>query len=109
MWLLVMMSDTPETATEDMLKSRIASRRGRLGACTRRTNERKALMTDVGNVNKVNDTFEAFKGAVDEFKNAQKSVQELLSEEEKENDYYDWYGPRITNLNYFMNDVETWK
>lgn len=104
-----MMSETSEIAAEDMLKSRIASRRGRLGACTRRINEIKALMTDVGNVDKVNDTFEAFKGAVDEFKNAHKSVQELLSEEEKENDYYDWYEPRITNLNYFMKEVETWK
>ncbi|KAK0146185.1 hypothetical protein N1851_014502 [Merluccius polli] len=104
------MSDTPETTIEsgDMLKSCIALRRGRLGAATRRTNEIKALMTDVGNVNKDNDTFEAFKGAVDEF-NLHKSVQELLSEEQKENDYYDWYEPRITNLNYFMKYVETWK
>lgn len=98
-----MMSDTPETATEaeDLLKSRISSRRGRLGACTRKINEIKALMTDVENVDKVNDTFE--------FKNAHKPVQELLSKEETENDYYDWYEPRITNLNYFMKRVETWK
>lgn len=65
-----MMSGTPETAVEaeDMLKSSIASRRGRLGACTRRLNEIKVLITDDGNVDKVNDTFEAFKEAVDEFK-----------------------------------------
>ena len=69
----------------------------------------KALMTDVGNVDKVSDTFEAFKGAVDEYKNAHKSVQEFLSEEEKEYDFYDWYEPRISNLNYFLKDVETWK
>lgn len=104
------MSSTPETAAEaeDMLKLRIASHRGRLEACTRRLNEIKALMTDDGNVDKVNDTFKAFKEAVDEFKNVHKSVQELLSEE-KENDYYDWYEPRIINLNYFLKDVETWK
>lgn len=57
-----MMCDTPETEIEDILKSCIASCRGRLGACMRRTNEIKALMIDVGNVN---DTFEEFKGAVD--------------------------------------------
>lgn len=28
----------------------------------------KALMTDVGNVDKVSDTYEAFKGAVDDIK-----------------------------------------
>lgn len=85
------MSDQPETAVEaeDLLKSRIASRRGRLGAYTRKTNEIKALMTDVGNVDKVNDALEAFKSAVDEFKNAHKSVQELLSKEEEHHDYYD--------------------
>ena len=36
-------------------------------------------MTDV---DKVNDTFEAFKGAVDEFVNAHKSMQGLLSVDE---------------------------
>ena len=46
---------------------------------------------------------------MDEFKSAHKLVQELLSEEEKENDFNDWYEPRITNLDYFKKDVETWK
>ena len=80
------MSDQPETAAqaEDALKSRIASRRGRLGACTRKTNEIKALLTDAGNVDKVNDALEVFKCAVGEFKHAHESVQELLSKEEKE-------------------------
>ncbi|XP_032425050.1 uncharacterized protein LOC116723928 [Xiphophorus hellerii] len=104
------MSD-PETppASEDMLKVRVLSRRGRLGACTRKINEIKTLMSDAGNVDAVNESVQAFKEAVDEFRNAHKLVQELLSEEEKENDYDDWFEPRITNLNYFLNDVETWK
>lgn len=125
-----MMSDTPEIATESAAeaaagtaadkapatateseerRSRFASRRGRLGACTGEINEIKALMADVGNVEKVSDTFEAFKGAVDEFINAHKSVQELLPEDGKETDYYDWYEPRIMNLNYFAKEVEIWK
>lgn len=79
------MSDPPETAAEaeNLLKSLIASRRGRLGACMRRTNEIKALMTDVRNVDKFNDTLEAFKDTVDEFKNAHRSVQELMSKRKK--------------------------
>lgn len=105
-----MMSDTPETAAgPDLLKERIASRRGRLGACTRKINEIKGLMTDVGNIDEVNVLFEVFKEAVEEFEKAHQMVQEFLSKEEKENDYSDWYEPRITNLNYSIKDIEAWK
>lgn len=53
----------PETAAEaeDLLKSRIASRRARLAACTHRINEIKPLMVDDGNADEVNDIFEMFK------------------------------------------------
>ncbi|XP_043965633.1 uncharacterized protein LOC122827096 [Gambusia affinis] len=104
------MSDTETAPTyEDRLKVRVLSRRGRLGACTRKINEIKALMTDAGNVDAVNDSVQVFKEAVDEFNNAHKLVEELLSEEEKDNDYNDWFDPRISNLNYFLKDVEIWK
>ena len=116
------MSDTPEITTESAAekspeaateseerRSRFASRRGRLGACTRKINEIKALMTDVGNVDKVNDTFEAFKGAVYEFISAHESVQELLSADKRETDYDDWYEPRRMNLDYFAREVDIWK
>ncbi|XP_013856443.1 uncharacterized protein LOC106512353 [Austrofundulus limnaeus] len=104
------MSDTSETAAvTELLKERIASRRGRLGACTRKINEIKALMTDVRNIDEVNGMFEVFKEAVEEFGKAHLLVQEFLSKEEKENDFSDWYEPRITNLSYFIKDVEAWK
>ena len=60
--VIAMMFGTEETAAaaEDRLRTRIAAPRARLGACTRKLNEIRALMTDDGNVDDVNDTFETF-------------------------------------------------
>ncbi len=41
---------------EERFKSLSASRKGRLGACTRRMNEIKALMETGGNVEKVDES-----------------------------------------------------
>ncbi|CAL8256538.1 unnamed protein product [Arctogadus glacialis] len=50
-----------------------------------------------------------FKQAVDEFNKVHNSVQELLSQEEKETDTLDWYEPRVMNSNYLTKEVKTWK
>lgn len=105
------MSRQPETAAEaeDLLKTLLASRRGKLGACTRRLNEIKILLVEGGNVDHVNQCVGIFKQAVDEFIRLHQSVQNLLSEDEKLDDHVDWYEPRMMNFNYFLKEVETWK
>ena len=85
---------------EDRLKSLTATRRGKLGVCTRRIHETQALLTEGGNTDDVDKSMHMFKQAVDEFNKVHNSVQELLSQEEKETDTLDWYEPRVMNFNY---------
>ena len=101
----------PKTAAEagDHLKSLIATRRGKLGVCTRRIKETKALMAEGGTIDDVDKCMHMFKQAVDEFNNVHDSVQELLSQEEKDIDSMDCYEPRVMNFNYFSKEVKTWK
>lgn len=40
------------------------------------------------------------------FKEVHKSVQLLLSEEEKEEGHVEWYEPRITNFRYWLKEIE---
>lgn len=105
------MSRQPETAVEaeDLLKSLLASRRGKLGVCTRRLNEIKALLVKERNVDYVNECVDIFKQAVDEFTKVHQSVQQLLSEDEKLDDHVEWYEPRMMNFSYFLKEVESWK
>ena len=112
------MSDIPEGAetaadAEALLKSLKGSRRGKLGSCTRKMNEIKALLVEGGNVDIVEESVETFNQAVNDFKTVHRSVQRLLSEEEGEEDHVDWYEPRITNLQilskYLEKEVELWK
>ena len=100
-----------ETAAdaEALLKSLKATRRGKLGSCTRKMNEIKALLIDDGNVDIVEEGVETFIQAVNDFKNVHHSVQKLLSKEERGEDHVDWYEPRITNFKYFEKEVKVWK
>ena len=108
------MSDIPERTetaadAEAMLKSLKASRRGKLGSCTRKMNEIKTLLVEGGNVDIVVEGVETFNQAVNQFKTVNHSVQKLLSKEEREEDHVDWYEPRITNFQYFEKEGEVWK
>ena len=47
-------------AAEDRLKSLCATRRGKLGVCTRKQNEIKALLVPGGNIENVNDDVVVF-------------------------------------------------
>ncbi|KAL0151450.1 hypothetical protein M9458_053236 [Cirrhinus mrigala] len=94
---------------ERLLNSRIASRRGKLGVCTRKMNEMKALLVEGGNVEQVDDAMTTFLSFIRDFKNVHNAVQEFLTGEEKENDHVDWYEPRMTNFDYFIKEVEIWK
>ena len=77
--------------------------------CTRRIKETKALTAEGGTIEDVDKCVHMFKQAVDEFNNVHDSVQELLSQEEKDIDSMDWYEPRVMNFNYFSKEVKTWK
>lgn len=58
-------TDGTEIAMESF-KSLSASRRGQLGACTRKMNELKALMVDGSNVDKVDELHLEFQKALDQ-------------------------------------------
>ena len=105
------MSDSaPQTAEEaaQLLKSLIATRSGKLGVCTRKRNEIKALF-ETGDVDKIDELAKTLLSCIDDFKSVHQSVQNLLGEEEKATDNADWYEPRITNFNNFFDEVEAWK
>lgn len=65
---------------EEHFKSLSASRKGKLGACTRRINENKLLLGPGGNVEEVNEGAALLGRSLDEFVGVHKSVQMLLSE-----------------------------
>lgn len=94
---------------EKLLNSRIATRRGKLGVCTRKMNEIKALLVGGGSIEQVDDCMASLLFFIHDFESLHKAVQELLAEEEKENDHVDWYEPRMMNFDYFIKEVEMWK
>ncbi|XP_034086675.1 uncharacterized protein LOC117555808 [Gymnodraco acuticeps] len=105
------MSDDPRTSAdaETLLKSLKASHSGKLGACTRKMNEMKALLVEDGNVEHVNEALEMFKLNINDLCSVHGSVQQLLSEEEREEDHVDWFEPKMTHFEYCMKDVDVWK
>lgn len=82
---------------------------GRLGACTREMNEIMALMETRGNAEKVDESVALFQKSLDEFKETHVSVQTFLSEEIKENGRINWYEPKMSTFENFLQDVEKWK
>ena len=103
------MSDSaPQEEAAQLLKSLIATRSGKLGVCTRKRNEIKALF-ETGDVDKIDELAKTLLSCIDDFKSVHQSVQNLLGEEEKATDNADWYEPRITNFNNFFDEVEAWK
>ncbi|KAI2645448.1 Gag-Pol polyprotein [Labeo rohita] len=93
---------------EKKLSQFIATRRGKLGVCTRKQNELKELMSK-GNVADVEKGIQDFVLALDEFEKAHVSVQQLIIDEEKEYDNANWYEPKKSTFMSFLKDVETWK
>ena len=77
------------------LEDLIASRRAKLGICTRRMNETKVLFDGHSSVEVISESIAALKCAMSVFKEAHASVQALLSQEEKEKDRTEWYEPKM--------------
>jgi len=69
---------TADAGPEERFKSLRASRKGRLGACTRKMNEDEINKT-AGNVEKVNESVALFQRSLEDFNEIHESVQTFLS------------------------------
>ncbi|KAK0150310.1 hypothetical protein N1851_008772 [Merluccius polli] len=96
---------------ETLLRTLLASRKGKMGFCTRKMNQLKCWMdTDDGfEMETFDKDLESFKQAIYEFNEVHQSVHELLNEEERQADIAEWYEPRMSNFQYFTKEVKTWK
>lgn len=104
------MADEFENAGMDIhnLKSLSASRRGKLGSCTRKMNEIRALVDANEHVETVKEGLDEFKRALNDFKKAHEYVQNLLQEDVKEMERVDWYEPKMVTFNDFLHEVDVW-
>ena len=94
-------------AAEDRLKSLSATRRGKLGVCTRKMNEVQTALVPGGNVKKVDDDVVAFKRSLDEFNEYHAAVQNHLTDAIKDEDRTQWYEPKMSVFIEFLKEVET--
>ncbi len=93
---------------EEKFNQLCATRRGKLGVCTRKMNEIREAMNS-GNVEAVSTGLEELNVALNDFRNVHQSVQVLLDEEESKSDNDDWYLPKIQTFETFLKEVATWK
>ncbi len=93
---------------EEKFNQLCATRRGKLGVCTRKINEIREAMNS-GNVEAVSTGLEELNVALNDFRNVHQSVQVLLDEEERKSDNDDWYLPKIQTFETFLKEVATWK
>ncbi len=93
---------------EEKFNQLCATRRGKLGMCTRKMNEIREAMNS-GNVEAVSTGLEELNAALNEFRNVHQSAQVLLDEEERKSGNDDWYLPKIQNFETFLKEVATYK
>jgi hypothetical protein len=109
------MSDEEYQTAEEaakLLKSKIATRKGKLGACTRKTNEIKELMFEGGNIEEVENKMTILHSCFQDLKSANDSVFALIVDEMEQRegeDQNNWYEPRFMNIAFFLKEVEAWK
>lgn len=87
------------------LKTLGASRRGKLGSCTRRMNDIRVLMDANESIETVKESLKEIKRALDDFINANELVQNLLSEDVKEMERIE---PRMATFNDVLHEVDVW-
>ena len=104
-----MESDIDQVVDPEMkLLQTIKSRRGRLGAATRKKNEVLHMMKtneDKENVSKHVDTFNEL---LKNFMDLQVDVQSLLEADEREADHAYWYEPKLIEFKEFLTTVGSW-
>ena len=104
-----------EMATEMSAKERkaafkvlSATRSGKLGHCTRKMNEIKAMMDAGDCAENVRQSVAEFITMLGEFNMYHTNVQTLLTEEMKEEENLRWYEPKMADYNAFMGEAEKW-
>ena len=91
------------------IKELSATRRGKLGHCTRKMNEiNNEKRFGRGDSVAVKAQLEEFHKILKTFKTSHESVQMLLSDDVKENENVDWYEPKIAKFNDFICQTEIW-
>lgn len=95
--------------TEQSLKSLTATRGGKLGVCTRKMNETRALFDAHASVEIIDESVAALRSAMNELTEAHVSVQALMSDEDKEKDRTEWYEPKVAVFKSFLHEVDLWK
>lgn len=104
------MDDVAEKAIMDEreLFKLLASRRGKLGALTRKQNEINAAIEAGENKETVAKHVETFNSVLADFMELEVSVQSLLDDDEKEADRVDWYELKLIIFREFLNGIEAW-
>ncbi|KAL6468386.1 hypothetical protein MHYP_G00240630 [Metynnis hypsauchen] len=103
------MEDASERLVEEekRLFKLIASRRGKLGVLTRKRNEINALFESGEEKEAIAKHVEQFCTYLAEFAALHESVRSLLGADEREADHGDWYEPKMTHFNEFLNAVQS--
>lgn len=94
-------------AAERELFSLMGTRRGKLGALTRKSNTITALMKD-GNKETAEKQLNELDALLAEFMQLHVSIQSYLSPEEQEQDHVDWYEPKLMRFKTLMATVKEW-
>lgn len=103
------MSQKESVEIEQSIASLSSVRRGRLGVCTRRINEVKALLAAGDDLDSIKKGVKTFFVVLNEFKTAHKLVQEQLPDDIRENERIDWFEPKMATFENFMSELERWK
>ncbi|TKS65758.1 hypothetical protein D9C73_028515 [Collichthys lucidus] len=94
---------------ERELSKFIGSRRGKLGALTRKRNEINVLIESGEDNQTIIRQLELFDKSLNEFYNIQATVQSLMTDEdEREADQRDWYEPKYKLQKDFLEGVLKW-
>lgn len=89
-------------------KTLSATRRAKLGHCTRKMNAIKTMMNEGAGVDKVREGVDEFVKALEEFKMYHVTVQKLLTEDVKEDENLNWYEPKMADYGAFLDETEQW-
>ena len=80
-------------------------RKVRLSACTRKMNDLKYMIATNENAENMQNGYEIFERLCDEFRAAHRSLQSVLSENERETDRVEWYEPRLKPFEEFQESL----
>ena len=98
-------NDTIDEPKQD-LRALSATRRGKLGYCTRKMNEIKQRIQYDRNPDDIQERMKEFNGILNEFKALHETVQMLLPDDVKENENVDWYEPKMAKYDDFISQVD---